>query len=44
MGDKILKEGYLKKKPEKALVRLWKNRYFLLKDNAQLYYFLTKVC
>lgn len=45
MGDGrvILFEGHLKKKPEKGLVRLWKHRFFLLKDNAQLYYFLNKV-
>jgi hypothetical protein len=31
-------EGYLSKKGEKGLVKLWKKRYFQLKNDMRLYY------
>lgn len=34
----ILLEGYLSKKGEKGLVKLWKKRYFQLRPDMRLYY------
>jgi hypothetical protein len=37
-NNDVCLEGYLSKKGEKGLVKLWKKRYFQLKNDMRLYY------